>query len=124
MKKKILIVDDSDDLRKLVVLTLGGVDVEFFEAWDGAGALSLIRDQQPQVLILDVAMPGSVNGYQVCSTVKHSPAGASTTVILLSAGAQQADFAQGRQAQADYYLTKPFSPLQLLELVQRSGVPS
>ncbi|MFC3834109.1 response regulator [uncultured Deinococcus sp.] len=118
--RRILIVDDHADLRKLIRLTLLGTDYEVFEATSGDEALRRLRDVQPDLIILDVMMPGDLNGYQVCSRVKADPALRHITVILVTARAQAADLQKGEAAGADRYLIKPFSPMQLLDLVSEA----
>jgi CheY-like chemotaxis protein len=116
---RILIVDDQPDIRKLIALTLQHLDnAEIFEADNGGDGLRLALEIKPNLMLLDVMMPGSLDGYQVCEKVKKDPVlGKHTKVILLTARAQQNDLAQGAQAGSDAYLTKPFSPLKLLDLV-------
>lgn len=117
MPKKILIVDDHADLRKLIRITLLGTDHALSEAATGDEAMVRIREDRPDLVILDVMMPGDLNGYQVCSRIKNDPELRGTTVILVTARAQAADIEQGEAAGADMYLIKPFSPMQLLEKV-------
>ena len=73
---------------------------------------------RPDLVLVDVMMPGSLDGYQVCQKIKMDPETAKTIVILLTARGQQSDFEMGRRAGADAYLTKPFSPLELLDTVE------
>ncbi|WP_412030276.1 response regulator [Deinococcus yunweiensis] len=115
--RRILIVDDHADLRKLIRLTLLGTDYELFEAASGDEAMLRIQEVQPDLVILDVMMPGELNGYQVCARVKADPKLRHTLVILLTARAQAADLEKGEAAGADRYLIKPFSPMQLLDMV-------
>jgi CheY-like chemotaxis protein len=116
---RILIVDDQPDIRKLIALTLQHLDnAEIFEADNGGDGLRLALEIKPNLMLLDIMMPGSLDGYQVCEKVKKDPVlGKHTKVILLTARAQQNDLARGAQAGSDAYLTKPFSPLKLLDLV-------
>ena len=119
MKRKALIVDDQPDIRKLIRLTLQHLDdVEVQEADNGGDGWRLAQDFKPDLMLLDVMMPGELDGYQVCSKVKKDPLlGPRTKVILLTARAQKEDEEQGRKAGADAYLTKAFSPLKLLDLM-------
>ena len=116
--QRILIVDDHPELRKLVALTLGA-GYEIREARDGIEALDRCRDFRPDVVLLDIAMPGSVDGYEVCREIRRDPMLAFTRVVMLSAHACRADLAAGSECGADAYLVKPFSPLALMELVAR-----
>lgn len=115
---KILIADDESSLRMLVRATLEGEGFELLEASDGLGALALARSERPTVALLDVQMPG-LDGLAVCRTIKEDPALAATTVILLTANAQAMDRERGLNSGADGYLTKPFSPIELLGLVEQ-----
>ena len=119
MTARILIVDDQADIRKLIRLTLSHLEnAEVHEADNGADGWRLAQDIKPDLMLLDVMMPGALDGYQVCSKVKNDPLLAGQTkVILLTARAQQEDLEQGRKAGSDAYLTKAFSPLKLLDLV-------
>lgn len=116
---RILIVDDQADIRKLINLTLQHLeDAEIFEADNGGEGLRMAQEVKPHLMLLDVMMPGSMDGYQVCEKVKNDPTlTPNTKVILLTARAQKEDLAQGEKAGSDAYLTKPFSPLKLLDLV-------
>jgi len=119
MTARILIVDDQPDIRKLIRLTLQHLDdAEVHEADNGGDGWRLAQDIKPDLMLLDVMMPGELDGYQVCAKVKQHPdLGPHTKVILLTARAQQEDLEQGRRAGSDAYLTKAFSPLKLLDLV-------
>ncbi|MBS3998110.1 MAG: response regulator [Hydrogenophaga sp.] len=119
MTARILIVDDQPDIRKLIRLTLQHLDdAEVFEAENGLDGWLMAQDIKPNVMLLDVMMPGELDGYQVCDKVKkHPELGRTTKVILLTARAQKEDLEQGRKVACDAYLTKAFSPLKLLDLV-------
>jgi CheY-like chemotaxis protein len=82
-------------------------------------ALEQCRDFRPDVILLDIAMPGSVDGFEVCQEIRRDPAIAGTKVVMLSAHARSSDLAAGRASGADAYLVKPFSPLALMDLVAR-----
>ncbi len=120
---KILIVDDQADLRKLIRLTLQPANFQVFEAITGQEALERAAEILPNLVLLDVMMPGDLNGYGVCRTLKAQAQFAQTKVILLTARGQEADLELGRVAGADDYLVKPFSPTQLLNLVHASTRP-
>jgi two-component system, OmpR family, phosphate regulon response regulator PhoB len=120
---KILIVDDQADLRKLIRLTLQPANFQVFEAITGQEALERAQTILPDLVLLDVMMPGDLNGYGVCRALKAQPQFAQTKVILLTARGQQADLELGHAAGADDYLVKPFSPTQLLNLVHASIRP-
>ena len=117
--KRVLIVEDQADIRKLVRMTLEFEDYEIHEANDGAAGLRLARDVRPDLLLLDVMMPGELDGLQLCHRIKRDPATAHMRVVLLTARGQARDREAGRDAGADEYLVKPFSPLQLIETIGR-----
>jgi two-component system alkaline phosphatase synthesis response regulator PhoP len=118
MTKKILIADDEQPLRLLVRATLGDEDYEILEASDGQETLEVARRERPKLLLLDIQMPEK-NGFEVCEQLKSDPATADIVVVMLTVKSQQTDKERGRAVGADYYFTKPFSPLQLLQLVDR-----
>lgn len=118
MKKKVLIVDDQAEIRKLVRLTVGP-DYETREVSNGIDAVSMARDFQPDVVLLDVMMPGGVDGYEVCRSIRKVTELAATKVIMLTARGQQSDADDGRRAGADEFMVKPFSPLALMACIER-----
>lgn len=114
--KTLLIADDEDGVRALVRMTLEGGDYEIVEAADGDEALALARERHPDLMLLDVMMPG-LSGVEVCRTLKDDPATADLRIVILTAKAQDADREEGLTAGADDYFTKPFSPLTLIRKV-------
>ena len=118
MKKKVLIVDDEHNVRRLVAATLSGGDYEVLQARDGVEALETIRREHPTVVLLDIQMPG-LDGVEVCRQVKADPKLRETVVVILTAQAQAEARRRAAAAGADTFLTKPFSPLQVLEIVER-----
>jgi CheY-like chemotaxis protein len=117
--KSVLIVDDQKNIRELIKITLEFEDCQLTEAESGDRAMEIVGDLRPDLILLDVMMPGRIDGYEVCRRVKSDPALAATPVVLLTARAQQADREAAVAAGADHYLPKPFSPKQLLELVRQ-----
>ncbi len=118
MKNQVLIADDDASLRLLVTTTLADDTLTMLEAHDGVQALAIARREKPNLILLDVAMPG-LTGVEVCEALKADPATTAIPVIMLTAHGQEADRQRGLAAGAKAYLTKPFSPLQLLDLVER-----
>ena len=116
---KLLIADDEPSLRLLVMATVASDRYEIVEAADGDEAWALIQEHRPKVALLDVQMPGRT-GLELARAIKADPDLANTYVVLLTAKAQDADVAAGRAAGADQYLTKPFSPLELLTVLERA----
>ncbi|NDY91975.1 response regulator transcription factor [Ideonella livida] len=117
--KRILIVEDQPDIRKLIRMTLEFENYEIHEAADGAFGLRMASAIQPDLMLLDVMMPGELDGLQVCQRIKNDPALKSVKIVLLTARGQQKDREAGAAAGADEYLVKPFSPLQLIETLER-----
>jgi two-component system, OmpR family, phosphate regulon response regulator PhoB len=116
---RVLIVEDQTDIRKLIRMTLEFEDFEIHEASDGALGLSMARAIKPDIVLLDVMMPGELDGLQVCHHIKQDPATRHIKVVLLTARGQARDREAGKEAGADEYLVKPFSPLQLIETIER-----
>lgn len=110
----VLVADDDPDIRKLVVMKLRSAGHEVTEAADGSAALELARTRGPDLALLDLMMPG-LTGLEVCEHLKADPATSGVPVVLLTARAQERDVEHGIAAGADAYLSKPFSPRQLLE---------
>ncbi|MBI3533302.1 MAG: two-component system response regulator [Curvibacter sp. PD_MW3] len=120
MKRNILIVDDQPDIRKLILMTMESEDFALHETDNGVDALRLAQNLRPAVVLLDVMMPGGLDGYQVCEKIKSDEALKSTTkVVLLTARGQRTDVERGQSVGCDAYLVKPFSPIELLDTVDR-----
>ena len=115
--KKILIVDDHADIRKLIRMTLEFEAYDVQEASDGEVALSLAATWRPDLVLLDVMMPGAFDGLEACRLLKANPELNACYVILLSACGHARDREAGLLAGADAYLVKPFSPLQLIDTI-------
>ena len=116
---KILIVEDHADVRKLLRMTLEFEDYEILEASDGDHGLAMALQHAPDVVLLDVMMPGIMNGLAVCRSIKNERSLRRTKVVMLTARGQSADRQAGFAAGADDYLVKPFSTLQVLETLRR-----
>jgi DNA-binding response OmpR family regulator len=117
--KKLLIADDEPGIRRLVRMTLEDEQFEILEAADGEEALTIAREQMPQMILLDVTMPRR-SGLDVCRALKKDPATAGITIVMLTARVQEADLQEGRDAGADDYFVKPFSPIALLRKVDET----
>lgn len=114
--RKLLIADDESGIRSLVRMTLERDSYQILEASDGVEAIALAREYHPEVVLLDVMMPG-LSGFDVCRALKDDPTTSAATVVLLTAKAQESDRAEGIAAGADDYFTKPFSPIALLRKI-------
>ncbi|MEY2513016.1 MAG: two-component system, chemotaxis family, chemotaxis protein CheY [bacterium] len=116
-RRNVLIVDDDPFIRKLIVTTLEGVTTfQLHEARDGEEAVRTARRESPRLVFLDIDMP-RLDGIDACRQMRAIPAMASATIVMLTAAVD--DTARGRasEAGANFFLTKPFSPLELLRLV-------
>lgn len=122
---KILVVDDHADLRRLIRWTLEMLEqpYQLIEASNGSKALDLARTQRPHVMLLDVMMPGGLDGLEVCRMLKQDPELTGTKIVLLSARGQAHDVQAGLDAGADAYMVKPFSPARLLAAVEQLLAP-
>jgi CheY-like chemotaxis protein len=114
---RILIIEDQSDIRRLIRWTLEFEDYEIHEAATGPDGLVAAAELKPDLILLDVMMPGGLDGFQVCEQIKADPALKHTPVVILTARSQQRDRQAGERAGADAFLAKPFSPLQLVETV-------
>jgi two-component system chemotaxis response regulator CheY len=117
----VLIVDDDEFIRKLIATTLEDVArLELHEAADGLEAVEMARRERPGLVFLDVDMP-SLNGIEVCRRLRADETTSETTIVMLTAAHEDGVEALAEEAGADLFLTKPFSPLDLLRLVDRLG---
>jgi CheY-like chemotaxis protein len=114
--KKILIVDDEASLRLLISATLEDDAFEIYEAEDGISGLEMAQKHKPDLVILDMMMPG-ITGLEVCQKLKSNPGTSKIKVLLLTAKGQQRDREAAWEAGVDFFLAKPFSPGKLLMLV-------
>jgi two-component system phosphate regulon response regulator PhoB len=113
----ILIADDEAHVVELVRITLEDDRVRVVTAADGAEALVAAAGLEPELIFLDVNLP-DMSGLEVCRQLRRDPRLADTHIVMLTAAAQHDDVARGLAAGADHYLTKPFSPVRLLSLVE------
>ena len=115
---KILIVDDSENVRSVLQLNFEYLGYRVLLARDGEEALSLLEGENPDVVVLDVMMPRQ-NGFQVCRKIKTDPMHADTPVVFLTAKGHKEDRYWGKDCGADEYLTKPFSSAELERVIER-----
>ena len=111
--QKILIVEDEQDIADLIGFNLQRAGFEVLKAHDGIQAVDIALHERPDLIVLDLMLPGR-DGYGVFRELRRDPRGANIPVIMLTARAQTEDRIQGLEAGADDYLTKPFSPKELL----------
>lgn len=114
----VLIVDDEKNLRRLLLATLAPQKYTLYEASNGAEAIRLAVKHQPEVILLDIMMPGGIDGIEVCKRIKSNPWLISSYIILLTAMGQETDRKRGLEAHADAYMVKPFSPIQLISIIE------
>jgi DNA-binding response OmpR family regulator len=118
---KVLVADDDRDLRDLVGFTLTQAGYLVIKAADGTGALQSVADEAPDLVILDINMPGA-SGFQVCQTIRRD---SRVPIIMLTVRGEEEDLVRALELGADDYLTKPFSPRTLLArakaLLRRAG---
>jgi CheY-like chemotaxis protein len=119
MNRGVLVVDDDPFIRKLIATTLEDVaNFDLHEAEDGLMALEVARRERPTLVFLDVDMP-RLNGIDACRELRASLEMSETTIVMLTAAHGDSVERRAEEAGADLFLTKPFSPLDLLRLVDR-----
>lgn len=114
---KLLIVDDQPEIRNLLTITLNADNHELHHANDWITALAMVGSVKPDLVLLDIMMPGEFDGFEVCRRIKSDPELSSISIMIVSARSQLADIYKGMESGADEFLTKPFSPLALMEKV-------
>ncbi len=113
----VLVADDDADIRDLVAFKLEQAGLEVIAVGDGPAAVEQARERRPALAVLDVSMPG-LSGIDVCRMLRADPATAGMFIIMLTARVQEQDVEGGFSAGADDYVTKPFSPRELISRVQ------
>ncbi len=111
--KKILVADDEPDVLQLVSMNLKNAGFNVLKAEDGMTALTLAREAAPALIVLDLMLP-EMSGLEVCKVLKKEPGTAQIPIIMLTAKAEEVDRIVGLELGADDYLTKPFSPRELV----------
>lgn len=118
---KVMVIDDSKTIRRTAEVLLKKAGCEVVTAEDGFEALSIIADQRPSIIFVDVMMP-RLDGYQTCALIKHNQLFKKTPVIMLSSKDGLFDRARGRIVGSEQYLTKPFTKEELLGAIKRHVV--
>jgi CheY-like chemotaxis protein len=122
-RQSVLVVDDDPFIRKLIATTLEDVaEVDLHEASDGLEAIEVARAEQPTLVFLDVDMP-ALDGIDACRRLRQDPVTRESTIVMLTAAHGDSVERRAEEAGADLFLTKPFSPLDLLRLVDRLSTP-
>ena len=118
-RQRLLIVDDEILVREIVRETLSFSDFEIYEASCGEDALDFINRYPTDVVLLDVLMPGKLDGFSVCEYIKSTELLKNIRVVILSAKTDPAALKRAGAVGADAYFTKPFSPLSLLDSLHK-----
>ena len=116
--KKILIVDDQKEVRELVEVTLRSGDYKILEASNGKDSVEVVKSEKPDLVIMDVMMPGEIDGLAATRILKKDEETKGSKIIMLTAKGQTADLDAGYEAGADDYFIKPFSPLDLIRKIE------
>lgn len=117
MSTRVLVVDDEKDLVDLIRYHLEKEGLTCYEAYDGESALQVARERHPNLIVLDLMLPG-VDGLEVCRKLRKDPKTASVAIIMLTAKADEVDRIVGLEMGADDYMVKPFSPRELVARVK------
>jgi two-component system phosphate regulon response regulator PhoB len=112
-KESVLIVEDDEDILQLLEYNFHSAGFEVAVARDGLDALNKIRRQRPDLVLLDIMLPGA-DGFEVCKNIKRDPKTAQVPVIMLTARGEEVDRIVGLELGADDYVVKPFSPRELI----------
>ena len=121
MTRSVLIVDDDRFIRRLIATTLEDVaQLDLHEAGNGLEALEIARREHPALVFLDIDVP-SLDGIEACRLLREEQGTSASTIVMLTATHADGLERGAEQAGADLFLTKPFSPLELLRLVDRLG---
>ena len=115
--KRILVVEDQEDLRGILRDLLTGSGYEMLEAGDGEAGVAKAKADKPNLILMDIQMP-VLDGYEATRQIKADPALAATPVIAVSSFAMKGDEEKARSAGCDHYVTKPYSPIQLLRIIR------
>jgi len=117
MTKRILVIEDQEDLRGVLrdLLTSSGYIV--IEAADGASGIAMAKSDRPSVILMDIQMP-VMDGYEAIRQIKADPNLTSTPIVAVSSFAMKGDEEKARAAGCDEYVTKPYSPIQLLRMIR------
>jgi len=127
MNSKILVADDEEDVLNLVSMNLKNAGFTVLKAVDGKEAINLARTQFPALMLLDIMLPG-MSGLEVCKVLKGDPVTSKIPIMMLTAKAEEVDRIVGLELGADDYITKPFSPRELVlrvkSVLRRGTIPT
>jgi two-component system cell cycle response regulator DivK len=117
MKRRILIVEDQEDLRGVLRDLLTGSGYDVAEATDGRDGVARAKSERPDLILMDIQLP-VLDGYEATRQIKAVPELAATPIIAVSSFAMKGDEEKARGAGCDQYVTKPYSPIQLLRIIR------
>lgn len=117
MSKRILVVEDQEDLRGMLRDLLTGSDYSVIEATDGAAGIAMAKSERPDLILMDIQMP-VIDGYEATRQIRADPAIDGIPIIAVSSFAMKGDEQKARSAGCDDYVTKPYSPMQLLKVIR------
>jgi len=117
MSKRILVVEDQEDLRGVLRTLLTGSGYEMLEAADGQAGVEKAKAEKPDLVLMDIQMP-VMDGYDATRQIKSTPETAKIPIIAVSSFAMKGDEEKARAAGCDHYVTKPYSPIQLLKVIR------
>lgn len=118
MKKKILIIEDNTVTRRLIELTLEIDWYVVFQASNGTDGILLANEIKPDLILLDIDMPGSISGLSVCDVIKSTPTLSHIPIIMVSGNTEEVYEVMARNLGASAFIHKPFTPYGLLETIQ------
>ena len=118
IKRKILVVEDSSTIRKVISITLSQKGYDIIEAEDGLEALSKLNETKPDLMLLDIILP-KMDGYQILSIIRENPEFKNIPVIMLTSKDGIINKVKGKVAGSSAYLTKPFDPAKLVQTIER-----
>ena len=116
--RKILIVDDQLEVRELVEVTLRSGNYKILQAKNAGEAVETAKKEKPDLVIMDIMMPGEMDGLEATRLLKEDPQTKASKIIMLTAKGQSTDLDEGFKVGADGYFIKPFSPLDLIRKVE------
>ena len=117
MSKRILVVEDQEDNRQILRDLLASVDYEMVEAENGQEALTAVAEHKPDLILMDIQLP-IMDGYEATRRIKADPATKNIPIIVVTSYALSGDEGKAREAGCDAYVTKPYSPRQLLAKIR------
>ncbi len=116
--KKILIVDDQVELRELMKVTLRFGNYKILQAANGLDAICIAKKEKPDLVIMDIMMPGEIDGLEATRRIKSDPQTKTCKIIMLTAKGQDTDKEKGAKLNIEDYFVKPFSPLDLINKIE------